>query len=346
MKRVALIISFCAVGLIAILIFDFSYVFINKIQHYRFSNPNERIVAQNLDVKSDARTESGREAASPEEKSGVAAPILSQPQESRNAPRAPSEPLPLPQTSASLAPPPPASGPPSPPVAAQSAPAPISPNDYVFQAWPRDYREELGPTEQMAALDRAIETLPVASLAYSAPKTMQQSTASRVEVLLQPGITVEALANQLSGAQQVGRTTIPVAATMVASLTGTAFEITSIAPLEQPLRSAAPTRWMWDIRAKEGGIQNITLTMSAKMSLGGLERTRLIETYSSAIEVLVEPKPWYVQLAGAISPWKEILGAVAAIGSAIFYAYKYRRKIKGIFSRFILVQRRPPDKTL
>ena len=103
-------------------------------------------------------------------------------------------------------------------------------------------------------------------------------------------------------------TTIKVSPLMEARLSGLHFTIEANTPERQPVSNVAPTEWSWDVGPTETGNQELHLTLTAILSVGGHNQPRTIRTFDKVLKVHVT---WYDRISGFVSDnWKWLWTAI------------------------------------
>jgi hypothetical protein len=209
--------------------------------------------------------------------------------------------------------PPPAQNapPPSPPDVSGSPPGQIVPQP------PPPPSPEPAPTPppspDFAAIDRALEALPLGSIAFNVSTAMTLNRSNDVHLLLSPSMSVEDLQKQLverlSRETKVEGIEIRIAPRMEARLSGTNFSILALTPEVQPVTWKEPTEWQWEVRPTEAGNQALHLTLTAILQIEGKDSTRAIRTFDRDIQVQVT---WPQRISGfATENWQWLWTTVA-----------------------------------
>jgi hypothetical protein len=146
--------------------------------------------------------------------------------------------------------------------------------------------------ELLDQIDRFLEQLPEASIAFNAPESMLAGDTTEMHLLLSPKLSVEALEDKLKGlGGDVQGDVIRVAPRMEAVLTGQNFEIVAITPALQAVARNEPTEWRWEVTPKAAGSHRLHLVLNAAVE--GSSRT--LRTFDRTIQVNVT---WGRQLSG------------------------------------------------
>jgi len=71
-------------------------------------------------------------------------------------------------------------------------------------------------------------------------------------------------------------------------MTGQNFEISAVTPEILAVSSVEDTQWTWDIRAKQGGVQQLHLTVSAIIRVNDKSTPRVVRQFDRQINVRVQ----------------------------------------------------------
>jgi hypothetical protein len=72
---------------------------------------------------------------------------------------------------------------------------------------------------------------------------------------------------------------------MEAQLKGSAFEISTLTPVRQPVSGTASTTWEWNIRPNQTGTQTLHLTIDAIVTIAGERLPRSVSVFNRNIDV-------------------------------------------------------------
>ncbi len=176
----------------------------------------------------------------------------------------------------------------------------------------------VGREPRFAAVDRFLERLVEAGLAFNVPGRMQVGDVVGIHVVLSPSADREEL---VAAIEEEGRRefhTIRVSKLMEAKLEGLGFDITPKEPQTQPVSGEQPTEWRWQVKAKDTGLQALYLTLSAVIAVEGAERRRKIDTFKKEILVEVTASTWGQAILDFVT---DFAGAITAIGGAVAVVY-------------------------
>jgi hypothetical protein len=183
--------------------------------------------------------------------------------------------------------------------------------------------EPLSVEQQLAQIDQALKQSLTASIAYNAPSTMKLDEAVTVELLLNPTISPEALATQVSETGQVVKASIEITPRMKAVLKAQEQDAFDIQPLhdspEQIISGTDTTKWSWFVTAKKAGLHRLTLVVYRLVKFDGQDYWREVETYKADIDVKVTFGQWVKAL-----DWKWIAGFILTLIGSILGVFTWR----------------------
>jgi hypothetical protein len=197
------------------------------------------------------------------------------------------------------------------------------------------------PAPSIAEIDRILDSLGSASLAFNGLDDMLVGDIRAVQVILSPAHSREEVARLLTEAGTRHARTIRFSPVMRAELGGLAFDVDPGTPQEQPVSGLEPTTWKWQVRAKEAGTHTLTLTLWAVVSIDGRERARQIKTFDETVEVRVGAGR---SVAAFVKEWIGVLGTIAGRvggGGLIGLLTWYRKRRRA--ARIAGARRQPGD---
>lgn len=136
-------------------------------------------------------------------------------------------------------------------------------------------------------IDRIIEGLPQANLAFNAPSTLRLEEPAVIQVLLSGRRSIRRLQEQLTAFGRREGARIKASDAMEANLAGTGFRIEAITPAAQPVSGAGATEWKWEVEPTKTGTRRLHLTLSAILDLEGKESLYTVRTFERKLEVHV-----------------------------------------------------------
>jgi hypothetical protein len=199
------------------------------------------------------------------------------------------------------------------------------------------------------ALDSAVASLPIAGVAFDAPKEMFVNRPTNVVLVLDPrrhpeGSIVSRLLSpqatdsligtliELGGNDSTPHETAVVhySPRMQAELRGQAFAITPRTPEEdRGVSGAEPTVWRWEVTPKEIGTHVLALTISAVIPVNGEAVRKAYPVLDRRIEV---KSKWAERMAGFVGDnWQWLLGTLLI--PAFVYWWKNRKRNRGARAR-------------
>lgn len=184
------------------------------------------------------------------------------------------------------------------------------------------------PEDPLAAVERLIDGLGLASLVFNPPREMLMEERRVVDLLLSPEKSVEFLKSQLPEADRATAESaegVKVGARMEAVLTGAGFAVESLSPPEQIVSRSQPTRWSWAVTPSAPGSQLLRLTLSAKIQVEGHDTPFVVRTFDRSISVRVTVGQRVAGFVTANWTWLWATILVPAVGYA-WKRIKRRRK--------------------
>ena len=189
------------------------------------------------------------------------------------------------------------------------------------------------PSPDFAAIDRALDALPLGSIAFNVPTMMTLNRSDDVRLLLSPSMSVEQLQKllleQLSRETKVEGIEVRIAPRMEARLSGTNFSILALTPEVQPVTWKEPTEWGWEVSPTEAGSQALHLTLTAILQIEGKDSTRAIRTFDRDIRVQVT---WPQHISGFAAENWQWLWTTVAVPIALWVWGKRRKMQRGQLS--------------
>jgi hypothetical protein len=137
-------------------------------------------------------------------------------------------------------------------------------------------------------IDRALDSLKPASIAFNTPDQMKVNKPVEIELLLSLERSVAELQGAIAPPGRTEGATVRVSRIMEARLTGPQFQITAITPEEQPVGSHDTVQWKWDVKPQSSGSQYLHLTLTAVLEVDGAKTRKAVRTFDKQIEVRVD----------------------------------------------------------
>ena len=175
-------------------------------------------------------------------------------------------------------------------------------------------------------IDQALKAALTGSIAYNAPQAMKLNETATIELLLNPELEPEVLATQITQAGEVVTASVEITPRMKAVLLQQSQDAFFIQPLhdnaEQLISTTETTKWSWDVTAKLGGVQRLTLVVYRLITVDGNDNWRVVESYRSDIDVEVSMLQRFLML-----DWKWIAGIlVTALFIPAFWRWMDQRR--------------------
>jgi hypothetical protein len=219
----------------------------------------------------------------------------------------------------------PAPSPPAPPIRPPQ-PAPIAPAD--------PFRD----------VDRALEEMERASVAFNAPRSLDLGERANIQLLLSLRKSLRALQRELVESGQREGSRVPVTPLVEARLTGLGFTIEALTEQQQPIGRRTDAEWRWEIEGKQAGAQRLHLTLTALVPVkhAGGRVTRTIDTFDRTIAIQVGWKDRTSEFLAANWQWLWAAIVVPVAGVVL----QYRRRRSGSSARATSVDSQSASETL
>ncbi|HKE83465.1 MAG TPA: hypothetical protein VKB50_06920 [Vicinamibacterales bacterium] len=168
--------------------------------------------------------------------------------------------------------------------------------------------------DRFAEIDEALGRLVTGQVAFNSPDRMRLGETRTVALVASPEMDASTLSSELrqriGGTDPIAVDTLQIAPVMEAQLEGaSAFAITALTPLRQPVSRAPPTEWRWSVRANETGTHPLHLTINAIITVAGEPYQRSIDVLDRSIRVEISSS----QRIGMFleTNWQWLLGTIA-----------------------------------
>jgi hypothetical protein len=185
--------------------------------------------------------------------------------------------------------------------------------------------------EQLVRIDAILKQTARASIAYNAPSEMRLGEIVTIELLLNPSKSEEELKEEVTepGTVQSGGD-VEITPQMKAELIPADPEAFTVTPLHddpvQVISGTETTTWSWDVTAKKGGAQRLSIVIYRLVKYENKEDWRVVETYRANIQIRVT-------LLNRIQSlnWTWIVGPILALlALSAFWRWYDRRGPKGV----------------
>jgi hypothetical protein len=168
--------------------------------------------------------------------------------------------------------------------------------------------------DRFAEVDEALGRLVTGHVAFNTPDRMRFGETRAVALVASPELDAstlsKALRTRIGGTDAIAVDTLQIAPVMEAQLEGaSAFAITPLTPVRQPVSRASPTEWRWSVRANETGTHALHLTINAVITVAGESYPRSIDVFDRSIRVDISSS----QRIGMFLAynWQWLLGTIA-----------------------------------
>lgn len=144
------------------------------------------------------------------------------------------------------------------------------------------------PSSTQAAIqeiDAILKGLPLAAVAFNAPKSLRLGEPQEIELLLSMKDPIADLKDKVNEAGERIGAVIRISDRMEAHLTGSGFKIEAVTPEVQSVSSSDITAWKWDVEATETGRQRLHLTLNAILDVRGTSSERTVRTFERTVAI-------------------------------------------------------------
>ena len=174
-------------------------------------------------------------------------------------------------------------------------------------------------------IDRILEGLPLASVAFNAPTALPRGESAVIQLLLSLPKPIEDLQDELDEVGEREGARVRVSPLMEARLTGgSGLDVSAITPERQAVGSGTDTEWSWEIDAAEAGTEELHLTLSALITVEGDRTPRAIRTFDRTIVIHVG---WGDRIEGFVGGnWQWLWAAVIAPFLGLVWGARRRRR--------------------
>lgn len=211
-----------------------------------------------------------------------------------------------------------------PPAPTQTS-APVAPPAPAPAAGP-GLGEDPGPPTLGPAIDRILESLPRAQVAFNAPATLQLEEPAVVQLLLSGRRSIRTLQRQLTELGVRAGATIKASDSMEAHLSGSGFKIEAITPAVQLASGAGVTEWKWEVEPTKAGTRRLHLSLSALVDLKGKESAYTVRTFERTLEIDV---PLRERLTGFVGTNWQWLWTALLIPACGWFLRRRRSPVRG-----------------
>ncbi|MBI5935478.1 MAG: hypothetical protein HY867_17385 [Chloroflexi bacterium] len=146
--------------------------------------------------------------------------------------------------------------------------------------------------EDLSAVDDILTKGMVASIAFNAPQEMNLKETATIELAIDPFISEEKIAQQIEAEGQIQTGTVlvtPLTKVTLIAQDGQAFDIQKLhdSDIQAVDEHEGTTTWQWQVTAKKGGQQTMTIVVYRLIQFQGQNYWRQVETYRADINVEV-----------------------------------------------------------
>jgi hypothetical protein len=178
-------------------------------------------------------------------------------------------------------------------------------------------------------VDEELGRLVTGHVAFNTPDAMRFGETRTLALVASPELDPSTLSKELrtriGGNDAIAVDTLQIAPVMEAQLEGaSAFAITPLTPLRQPVSRATPTEWRWSVRANETGTHALHLTINAVITVAGEAYPRSIDVFDRTIRVDISSSQRIAMFFE--NNWQWLLGTIAIPLAVWFWSQRKKEK--------------------
>ena len=183
--------------------------------------------------------------------------------------------------------------------------------------------------DRFAEVDEELGRLVTGHVAFNTPDAMRFGETRAVALVASPELDPSTLSKELrtriGGNDAIAVDTLQIAPVMEAQLEGaSAFAITPLTPLRQPVSRASATEWRWSVRANETGTHALHLTINAVITVAGEAYPRSIDVFDRTIRVDISSSQRIAMFFE--NNWQWLLGTIAIPLAVWFWSQRKKEK--------------------
>lgn len=150
---------------------------------------------------------------------------------------------------------------------------------------PSTVERQSPPAKQPA--DAVVQQLFSAALAFVIPEAANIEDEIKAQLLINPAKEVEALTRDLTKKGTVIGGNVKVSRVVKATIVAPDFEVTNITEEEQILTDTESTEWLWALTPKTAGSHDVSLTVTAIVTVNNRETKHHLKTFEKTVTVEV-----------------------------------------------------------
>lgn len=128
-----------------------------------------------------------------------------------------------------------------------------------------------------------------ASLAFVIPTTANIDDVIKAQLLINPIKVADELVKDLSKKGTVTQDSVRVSRIVKAAIVAPEFDVVAITEAEQALAETESTEWLWALTAKSAGAHDVTLSVTALITVDGRQTKHHLKTFEKVITIDVTP---------------------------------------------------------
>jgi len=145
--------------------------------------------------------------------------------------------------------------------------------------------------DPLSRIDEVLASFPVGNMAFNVPESIEIGQTFTVRLILSPKKSITEIQSELDRSlqtkQSIESAQVRLSSQMEARMTGENFDIVAVTPETLAISGSEDTQWTWDVTAKQGGPQQLHLTVSAILYINGETTPRVVSEFDRKVTVNV-----------------------------------------------------------
>jgi prepilin-type N-terminal cleavage/methylation domain-containing protein len=180
------------------------------------------------------------------------------------------------------------------------------------------------PLSSPKIVDEKEQELAIGSLAIGYPENMSLDETKNVFLMIDIQKEINDLFVSLPEEYAKQGAKVKMSNRMQATLTSHDFIVTNVTPVIQAVSSNNTTKWDWELKPKEAGDHEVTVTLSALIPVQGEQTPLVVNSYKRSITVTVKNQTKIWSFLKEESGW--LLGIITAFISVLFFLIKFIKR--------------------
>jgi hypothetical protein len=151
--------------------------------------------------------------------------------------------------------------------------------------------------------DAVLDQLSSANMMFSGPVNTNITQPIRAQLLIDPTISLEELEKSAVAQSPTISSRIAISKIVIASIVADKFDIKALTPERQAISPTSQTEWLWQLTPKAPGQHEITLSISAVVTVDGNTAERFIKTFEKTVIVEITTMQYIMGFAKQYWQW-------------------------------------------